>query len=173
MSSRRVRRAAATAPSGSPAGQVARIVAMVRPYWQPVDRIVVRAGAPLSGAIRVGGAKNSVLKLMAAAIMSDLLAALGLDVTLLPAAGLDDGGVPGPAALRIVRPPVVRTEAPYELVERIRASIVVLGPLLGRCGEARVSMPGGDDFGARPIDMHLKGLEALGATFELRHGYLE
>jgi UDP-N-acetylglucosamine 1-carboxyvinyltransferase len=171
---------------------VARIVAMVRPYWQPVDRIVVRAGSPLSGAIRVGGAKNSVLKLMAAAIMaegsyaltnvpdivdvrimSDLLAALGLQVELVPADGLDAGGVPGPAALRIVRPPEVRTEAPYELVERIRASIVVLGPLLGRCGEARVSMPGGDDFGARPIDMHLKGLEALGARFELRHGYLE
>src|SRR5436305_11959385 len=139
--------------SGSPAGQVARIVAIVRPYWQPVDRIVVRAGGPLSGGIRVGGAKNSVLKLMAAAIMaegtyaltnvpdiadvrimSDLLAALGLDVALVPATGLDDGGVPGPAALRIVRPRQVRTEAPYELVERIRASIVVLGPLLGRCG---------------------------------------
>ena len=152
----------------------------------------MRAGSPLSGAIRVGGAKNSVLKLMAAAIMaegsyaltnvpdivdvrimSDLLAALGLQVDLVPADGLDAGGVPGPAALRIVRPPDVRTEAPYELVERIRASIVVLGPLLGRCGEARVSMPGGDDFGARPIDMHLKGLEALGARFELRHGYLE
>jgi UDP-N-acetylglucosamine 1-carboxyvinyltransferase len=165
---------------------------MVRPYWQPVDRIVVRAGGPLSGGIRVGGAKNSVLKLMAAAIMaegtyaltnvpdiadvrimSDLLGALGLEVTLVPAAGLDEGGVPGPAALRIVRPHEVSTEAPYELVELIRASIVVLGPLLGRCGEARVSMPGGDDFGARPIDMHLKGLEALGASFELRHGYLE
>lgn len=106
-------------------------------------------------------------------IMSDLLAALGLDVELVPAAHLDDGGVPGPASLRLVRPPHVGTEAPYELVERIRASIVVLGPLLGRCGEARVSMPGGDDFGARPIDMHLRGLEALGARFELRHGYLE
>jgi len=64
-------------------------------------------------------------------------------------------------------------EAPYELVERIRASIVVLGPLLARCGHARVSMPGGDDFGKRPIDMHLSGLEAMGATFELRHGYIE
>jgi len=154
--------------------------------------ITVRPAGPLTGTVTVGGAKNSVLKLMAAAIMaegsyaltnvpdivdvrimSDLLAALGLQVELVPADGLDAGGVPGPAALRIVRPPEVRTEAPYELVERIRASIVVLGPLLGRCGEARVSMPGGDDFGARPIDMHLKGLEALGARFELRHGYLE
>ncbi len=63
--------------------------------------------------------------------------------------------------------------APYELVERIRASINVLGPLLGRFGYAKVSLPGGDDFGSRPIDMHLEGLEAMGATFELRHGYLE
>ncbi len=64
-------------------------------------------------------------------------------------------------------------EAPYELVERMRASIVVLGPLLGRTGRARVAMPGGDDFGSRPIDMHLAGLEQMGATFEFRHGYIE
>ena len=63
--------------------------------------------------------------------------------------------------------------APYELVERIRASINVLGPLLGRCGKVTLSLPGGDDFGSRPIDMHLKGLEAMGATFELQHGYVE
>ena len=63
--------------------------------------------------------------------------------------------------------------APYELVERIRASINVLGPLLGRCGRVTLSLPGGDDFGSRPIDMHVKGLEAMGATFELQHGYVE
>jgi UDP-N-acetylglucosamine 1-carboxyvinyltransferase len=158
-----------------------RIAAMVRPYWQAVDRIVVRAGGPLAGRITVSGAKNSVLKLMAAAIlvegtselsnvprivdvsiMGDLLEAIGLDVER-----------PAPSQLRIHRPAEIGHEAPYELVERIRASILVLGPLLARCGRARVSMPGGDDFGARPIDMHLKGLEALGAEFELRHGYLE
>jgi UDP-N-acetylglucosamine 1-carboxyvinyltransferase len=156
-----------------------------------VDRIVVRAGEPLSGTIRVGGAKNSVLKLMAAAIltegvveltnvpdiadvriMSDLLEAMGLRIEIRHA-GRGPADVLEPASLRIERPPEISVEAPYELVERIRASIVVLGPLLARCGEARVSMPGGDDFGARPIDMHLKGLEALGASFELRHGYLE
>ena len=64
-------------------------------------------------------------------------------------------------------------EAPYELVEKMRASIVVLGPLLARCGRARVSMPGGDDFGSRPIDIHLKGLEAMGARFGTQHGYVE
>ena len=63
--------------------------------------------------------------------------------------------------------------APYELVERIRASINVLGPLLTRCGHVRLSLPGGDDFGARPIDMHVAGLEAMGATFKFAHGYLE
>ena len=70
-------------------------------------------------------------------------------------------------------PDDVVPEAPYELVERMRASIVVLGPLLGRLGEARVSVPGGDDFGHRPIDMHLKGLEELGAEFTTSHGYIE
>ena len=70
-------------------------------------------------------------------------------------------------------PERVTPEAPYELVERMRASIVVLGPLLGRFGTARVSVPGGDDFGHRPIDMHLRGLEELGATFTTSHGYIE
>jgi UDP-N-acetylglucosamine 1-carboxyvinyltransferase len=146
-----------------------------------MPRIAVRSGRSLEGTVRVGGAKNSVLKLMAAAIladghyeitnvpdiadvttMSELLGALGL-VFERPERGV----------LRIERPSELVPEAPYELVERIRASILVLGPLLARCGRARVSMPGGDDFGARPIDMHLAGLEALGASFELRHGYLE
>jgi UDP-N-acetylglucosamine 1-carboxyvinyltransferase len=143
--------------------------------------IVVRAAGPLRGTVAIGGAKNSVLKLMAAALlaegtyelrnvpaiadvctMADLLGALGASVER-----------PAPGVLRIHTPAELVPEAPYELVERIRASIVVLGPLLARCGRARVSMPGGDDFGARPIDMHLSGLESLGATFELRHGYLE
>src|SRR4029078_1036204 len=71
------------------------------------------------------------------------------------------------------RPAEINREAPYELVERMRASIVVLGPLLARFGRARVALPGGDDFGPRPIDMHLQGLELLGATFEFSHGYIE
>jgi UDP-N-acetylglucosamine 1-carboxyvinyltransferase len=131
--------------------------------------------------VAIGGAKNSVLKLMAASLlaegsyelhnvpaiadvctMADLLGALGARVDR-----------PAPGVLRIETPGELVPEAPYELVERIRASILVLGPLLARCRRARVSMPGGDDFGARPIDMHLSGLEALGATFELRSGYLE
>src|SRR5207248_9364613 len=78
-----------------------------------------------------------------------------------------------PDTLVITRRDFVTPEAPYELVERMRASIVVLGPLLARFGTARVAMPGGDDFGFRPIDMHLAGLEQMGATFEFAHGYIE
>jgi len=75
--------------------------------------------------------------------------------------------------LTIIVPNKIVPEAPYELVEMMRASIVVMGPLLGRLGVARVALPGGDDFGPRPIDMHLRGLEALGATFTTSHGYIE
>jgi UDP-N-acetylglucosamine 1-carboxyvinyltransferase len=145
------------------------------------DRILIRRAAPLHGEVVVPGAKNSVLKLMAATlladgvyhlsnvpaiadvtIMSDLLEAIGVSTTF-----NTDGSITMTNRGNIV--PV----APYELVERIRASINVLGPLLGRCGHVKLSLPGGDDFGSRPIDMHLKGLEAIGATFEMRHGYVE
>jgi UDP-N-acetylglucosamine 1-carboxyvinyltransferase len=143
-----------------------------------VGHYVVRPGPPLEGSVRIGGAKNSVLKLMAATLlaegtyrlhnvphiadvetMCDLLVSMGLDVA------RDDDG-----SLSITRSSDVVCEAPYELVERIRASIVVLGPLLGAFGHATVSMPGGDDLGSRPIDLHLQGLEALGAEFEFAHG---
>ena len=143
--------------------------------------IVVSGGGPLSGEVHVPGAKNSVLKLMATtilcdgafeltnvpdiadvSIMGDLLAAIGVEMSR-----------PGPAELLLVNTGRITPVAPYELVERIRASINVLGPLLTRCGEVRLSMPGGDDFGARPIDMHVSGLEAMGAEFKFSHGYLE
>lgn len=141
----------------------------------------MRRSGHLSGSVKIGGAKNSVLKLMAATAlaegrfvlrnvpaiadvecMSDLLASMGMTVTRT-----------GAHELTIDRPAEIVPEAPYELVERMRASIVVLGPLLARVGRARVAMPGGDDFGPRPIDMHLKGLEQLGASFEFAHGFIE
>jgi len=145
-----------------------------------METVSVRGGRPLSGSVRIEGAKNSALKLMAATllavgtfvidnvpriidveIMSDLLTSMGVDVRrrghrLVITVGSD-----------------IVPEAPYELVERMRASIVVLGPLLARAGSARVALPGGDDFGPRPIDMHLRGLEALGARFESAHGYIQ
>ena len=145
-----------------------------------MDRIVVRPSGPLSGSVRVSGAKNSVLKLMAAcvlaegdyalsnvprivdvAMMADLLTAIGLVIER-----------PEPGTVCVTNRGGLRPEPPEDLFEKMRASIVVLGPLLARCGLARVALPGGDDFGPRPIDLHLKGLEALGAVFELEHGAL-
>ena len=94
--------------------------------------------------------------------MGELLAAIGIR-----------SEVPGPGRLAITNDGDLVPVAPYELVERIRASINVLGPLLTRCGRVRLSMPGGDDFGARPIDMHVAGLEAMGAEFKFSHGEVE
>lgn len=145
-----------------------------------MDRFVVHPSGPLSGEVRVGGAKNSALKLMAATllaegdfvlhnvphiadveIMCDLLVSMGVNPT-------RDG-----ETLTIHRSSDLIPEAPYELVEQMRASIAVLGPLLARTGRARVSLPGGDNFGSRPIDMHLQGLEMMGAQFDFEHGYIE
>ena len=147
------------------------------------DSFVVRPSGPLQGTVRAGGAKNSVLKLMAATllaegthvltnvpdildveIMSDMLRALGASVVREPCGRLV---VDTPPSGELV------PEAPYELVDRMRASIVVLGPLLTRCGHASVSMPGGDDFGDRPIDFHLGGLANMGARFQTLHGNIE
>lgn len=141
----------------------------------------MRGNGPLAGTVAVPGAKNSVLKLMAATLLTDGT----FEITNVP--DIADVGIMGELleaiGVRIDRPArdrLLLTDtgdltpvAPYELVERIRASINVLGPLLTRCGHIRLSMPGGDDFGARPIDMHVAGLEAMGATFKFSHGYLE
>ena len=134
----------------------------------------------LSGTVRVSGAKNSVLKIMAASLlapgqyvlnnvphiadvkwMANLLETMGASIS------------HQKDVMQIEIPEEMIPIAPYELVERMRASIVVLGPLLARFGKAKVSVPGGDDFGHRPIDMHLKGLEELGVSFTNSHGYIE
>jgi UDP-N-acetylglucosamine 1-carboxyvinyltransferase len=144
------------------------------------DQITIRHLGPLKGTIRVPGAKNAVLKLMAASLLADG----DYELTNVPA--IDDVAIMGellaalgvrthnsePGALVLRNDGDLVPFAPYELVERIRASINVLGPLLTRCGEVRLSMPGGDDFGARPIDMHIAGLEAMGASFKFAHGEL-
>jgi UDP-N-acetylglucosamine 1-carboxyvinyltransferase len=144
-------------------------------------QIVVRRVGELHGTIDVPGAKNSVLKLMAATILADGeyeltnvpdIADVRIMGELLDAIGIRSWS-PAPGVLRLSNTGDLTPVAPYELVERIRASINVLGPLLTRCGRVRLSMPGGDDFGARPIDMHVAGLEAMGATFKFSHGELE
>jgi len=141
----------------------------------------VRPAGELSGTVAVQGAKNSALKLMAATLLAEGDYVLRnvpriTDVETMGELLTSMGGAVHRAAdgsLRIHGGSSCTAEAPYELVERMRASIVVLGPLLGRFGRARVAMPGGDDFGSRPIDMHLRGLEAMGADFDFAHGVID
>ena len=148
---------------------------------ESTDCIRVRNAGPLHGEVVVPGAKNSVLKLMASTVLADgtyeisnvpSIADVGIMAELLRAVGLDVT-VHEQGHVTIVNTGDITPVAPYELVAQMRASINLLGPLLTRCGRARISMPGGDDFGARPIDMHVAGLEAMGATFELTPEYVE
>lgn len=142
-------------------------------------KIVVEGGHQLAGTVQVLGAKNAVLKEMVAALLAPGRHRLTnvpsiLDVELMCRV-LEHTGCKidqGDRELWIVVPDQLKPEAPIELVRQMRASIVVLGPLLARCGEARVALPGGDDLGARPIAWHTGSLEHMGADFELVHGEL-
>lgn len=144
-----------------------------------MGQIIVEGGPSLHGTVGVLGAKNAVLKEMASTLLAPGRHRLGnvpniLDVGLM-AQVLEHVGCHIEREdhdLLIVVPEELRPEAPLELVRQMRASIIVLGPLLARCGTARVALPGGDDLGARPIDFHLEGLEQMGASFELVHGEL-
>ena len=142
--------------------------------------IRVVGGYPLSGEVDIQGAKNAVLKHMVAALLApgvhrfeNVPAILDVDLMGQVLAHVGAHCEHDGASLTISVPEVPLPEAPLELVRKMRASILVLGALLARCGEAHVALPGGDDFGSRPIDMHLEGLEAMGATFELSHGVLQ
>ncbi|MFN6007376.1 MAG: UDP-N-acetylglucosamine 1-carboxyvinyltransferase [Paracoccaceae bacterium] len=146
-----------------------------------MDSILVRGNGALSGAIPIAGAKNACLTLMPATLLSDepltltnaprlsdirtmtqLLQSLGAEV-----ASLQDGLV-----LALSSHSITSLKADYDIVRKMRASILVLGPMLARYGEATVSLPGGCAIGARPVDLHLKALEAMGATLDLRDGYV-
>jgi UDP-N-acetylglucosamine 1-carboxyvinyltransferase len=144
-----------------------------------MDRLFVTGGARLSGTVRISGAKNSALKLMAASILAPGRSVVrnvprirdcGVMAEMLEHFGVQVRLRDGVAELDATRVDVV--EAPDELVRQMRASIVVLGPLLARCGRALVSMPGGDEIGARPVDLHVRGLERMGATIRFEHGFL-
>jgi UDP-N-acetylglucosamine 1-carboxyvinyltransferase len=149
-----------------------------------MDKFVIRGGNPLVGMIRVSGAKNSALPCMAAAILTEeevtlenvprvrdieterrLLASMGAEIE------LHDGQVQD--CLTVCFRTLTDPEAKYEIVKTMRASSLVLGPLVARAGMARVAMPGGCAIGGRPIDLHIKGLEKMGATITQEHGYLE
>jgi UDP-N-acetylglucosamine 1-carboxyvinyltransferase len=149
-----------------------------------MDKLVIRGGNPLLGTVRISGAKNAALPCMAAALLTDepvilenipqvrdiettrrLLAAMGAEVEL--------GYGRAHHRTTICAKTLATPEASYELVKTMRASTLVLGPLVARCGRARVSLPGGCAIGARPIDLHIKGLERLGAKIVQEHGYVE
>jgi UDP-N-acetylglucosamine 1-carboxyvinyltransferase len=145
-----------------------------------MDRFVIQGGTPLAGHIEVSGAKNSALPVMAAALLTDEQLTLHRiprvrDIRtmqrLLVDIGVETDVLAECMKLRARR--IVSPEAPYELVKTMRASSLVLGPLVARCGRARVSLPGGCAIGARPINLHLLGLELLGARIDQEYGYIE
>lgn len=148
-------------------------------YHAGMEQFRVRGGARLAGDVEIVGAKNSALKLMAAALLTEGTTTLDgvpriLDVDimaeLLRRLGCDVDGTDRRLVIDV--PPRLGHEADYDLVRRMRASISVLGPLLARCGEVRVAVPGGDDIGHRGLDMHVAGLERLGADVGREHGFL-
>src|ERR1700758_2828226 len=149
-----------------------------------MDKFVIRGGNPLLGTIRVSGAKNSALPCMAAAILTEdevvlenipqvrdigterkLLVSMGAEVEL----GYGRAQHRTSISCRLLSDPVAK----YEIVKTMRASSLVLGPLVARTGLARVAMPGGCAIGGRPIDLHIKGLETMGAAISYEHGYIE
>jgi len=146
-----------------------------------MDRIAVTGGAPLKGAVPIGGAKNACLALMPAALLSDepltltnapRLADIATMRDLLESLGCEVAALGRGRSLAISAERISSRLAHYDIVRKMRASILVLGPLLAREGEATVSLPGGCAIGARPVDLHLKGLERMGATLDLRDGYV-
>jgi UDP-N-acetylglucosamine 1-carboxyvinyltransferase len=153
-----------------------------------MDRIRIRGGVPLKGRIPIGGAKNAALPLMVACLLTDetlvlrrvprvadittmahLLVQHGASITLRGAETADETG----QVLSLDARRIVSTTAPYDLVRKMRASVLVLGPLVARLKQARVSLPGGCAIGTRPVDLHVKGLQRLGATVDLEQGYIE
>jgi UDP-N-acetylglucosamine 1-carboxyvinyltransferase len=143
-------------------------------------RLLIEGGVPLRGAVRVSAAKNAALPLLAASLLSEApvilenvprLADVATISKLLSRLGAEVRHQDGCTEARTPR--VTSVEAPYELVSTMRASVLVLGPLVARAGRARVALPGGCAIGVRPIDLHLKGLERLGAEIQLSQGYVE
>ena len=152
-----------------------------------MDQIVIRGGKPLKGEIRISGAKNAALPLMAASLLTEetlalsnvphladiatmarLLAQHGVNLHM--NGGVENGSNGGVLDLQAAE--ITSVVAPYDLVRKMRASVLVLGPILAREGRAQVSLPGGCAIGTRPVDLHLNGLERLGAEIELKEGYI-
>ena len=147
-----------------------------------MDRILIRGGVPLAGEIAISGAKNAALPLMAAGLLTEErlvlenvphLADIGTMAELLAQHGIAVERTGPERRALALGGRITGTEAPYDIVRKMRASVLVLGPLLARVGEARVSLPGGCAIGTRPVDLHLKGLEQMGANIRLEAGYID
>jgi UDP-N-acetylglucosamine 1-carboxyvinyltransferase len=145
-----------------------------------VDKLRIAGGRPLEGEVRISGAKNAALPIMCACLLTGkplVLSAMPrlMDVSTM-AKLLAQMGVrverPGEAQLTLNAETLSEPSAPYDLVKTMRASVLVLGPLLARCGRAKVSLPGGCAIGSRPVDQHVKGLQAMGASIAIEHGYM-
>jgi UDP-N-acetylglucosamine 1-carboxyvinyltransferase len=144
-----------------------------------MDAIRIRGGGPLRGTVRISGAKNAALPILCASLLSDGASRLrnvpalrDIDTTAALLRFLGRGVAVAAPVVDVEAGSSVRPEAPYELVKQMRASVLVLGPLVARFGRAKVSLPGGCQIGARPIDQHLKGLEAMGCRIRLERGYV-
>jgi len=145
-----------------------------------MDKFVIKGGHPLTGTIATSGSKNAALPALAAALLTaEPVILRGIpavrDIRTMQRLLVDIGSKVEVSSdsVRIETPEITSPEAPYELVKTMRASSLVLGPLAARAGRARVSLPGGCAIGARPIDLHIAGLEQLGAVIRQSHGYIE
>jgi len=145
-----------------------------------MDKLVIQGGVPLAGEIRISGAKNAALPILCAALLTEEPLIIGnvphlRDVTttleLLNQMGMGVS-VNDNMRVELTAAKLHNLEAPYELVKTMRASILVLGPMLARFGQAKVSLPGGCAIGSRPVDLHIKGLQAMGAEIDIEHGYI-
>jgi UDP-N-acetylglucosamine 1-carboxyvinyltransferase len=145
-----------------------------------MDKLVIEGGAPLSGEVNVSGAKNAALPILTAALLTaepltitnvphlhDVTTMLGLLAQMGVGVSVDEK-----LGVELTAKHISEPTAPYEMVKTMRASVLVLGPLTARCGEARVSLPGGCAIGLRPVDQHIKGLQAMGAELAIDHGYI-
>jgi len=144
-----------------------------------MEKIVIEGGVALHGNIRASGAKNAALPILIATLLApgehrltNVPALTDTSSTLSLLGRIGCPSLIGRDSIRVDTTRIAFNEAPYDVVRKMRASVLVLGPLLARCGEAKVSLPGGCAIGTRPIDQHLKGLEALGCQFELANGYI-
>ncbi len=153
-----------------------------------MDKMLIRGGKPLRGKIHISGAKNAALPLLSACLLTDetltlsnvpqladiatmanLLGQHGVGINL---NGTDEGASATGKTIDLRAEKITNTTAPYDLVRKMRASILVLGPLLARCGKAEVSLPGGCAIGTRPVDLHISALEQMGAEIAIENGYI-